>query len=84
MKRVIVSFVAGAVFATAGIGAAVTTRHVLLQTGDHVTWRGVDCKAHSYGYGTLGCHSRWQYSVVYGTRELQVYRGKKLIFRRSR
>jgi hypothetical protein len=83
MKRVIVSFIAGAVFATAGIGAAVTTRHVPLRTGDHVTWHGVDCNADPYGYGTLDCHSRWQYSVVYGTRELQLYRGKKLIFHRD-
>ena len=84
MKRVIVSFIAGAVLATAGIGGAGTTRIIRLGPRDHAKWAGVDCQATALNYGQLTCVSSWKYSVIYGAHELSVFRGTRIVFNRHR
>ena len=74
--KTVAAFLAGALAATAGTAAAITTGHVFrLQTGDHASYGTIVCNALYAGpYSGFNCLGARGYEVVYSPNELRVTR----------
>ena len=74
--KTVAAFLAGALAASTGTAAAVTTGHVFrLQTGDHASYGTILCSATFAGpYSGFNCVGAHRYEVIYSPSELRVTR----------
>jgi hypothetical protein len=74
--KTVAAFLAGALTATTGTAAAVTTGHVFrLQEGDHARYGTIQCNAlYALSYSGFDCIGARGYEVVYAPNELRVLR----------
>jgi hypothetical protein len=74
--KTVAAFLAGALAATTGTAAAVTTGHVFrLQDGDHARYGTIVCDASYTGpYSGFNCVGAHRYEIVYSPSELRVLR----------